>query len=114
MSVQKNIRIRCWVEADGEKYFGPGPYQLLKQIEQEGSLSKAAEAIHISYRKAWDLIKKLNENAAQTIVILHKGGEKGGGAEITETGIKLIENYEALQEDLENTLLKHQSILEQL
>lgn len=36
-----------------EKAFGPGVAQLLKGIEEMGSMQKAAEKMGLSYSKAW-------------------------------------------------------------
>ena len=38
-----------------EKAFGPGVAQLLKGIEEMGSMQKAAEKMGLSYSKAWKL-----------------------------------------------------------
>ncbi|HEX5171329.1 MAG TPA: hypothetical protein VFW11_19265 [Cyclobacteriaceae bacterium] len=37
---KKEIRLRCWIDIDGEKFFGPRPAQLLELIGQEGSIAK--------------------------------------------------------------------------
>ena len=40
-----------------EKAFGPGVAQLLKGIEEMGSMQKAAEKMGLSYSKAWKMMK---------------------------------------------------------
>lgn len=95
--MMKKIRFKFWVEADTEKFYGPGPNELLKRIRSEGSLSRAAEQMHMSYKKAWDIIHRLNEYSEEPFVIMKKGGQHGGGAEVTPHAIKVIEHYEQLE-----------------
>ena len=46
----------------------PALLQLLKAIQQQGSLQKAARALNLSYRYAWGLVKKWEkENAAYSM-----------------------------------------------
>ena len=47
------IRVRCWVEVDGVKFFGPGPADLLQRIIDFGSITKAAKSMGMSYKKPW-------------------------------------------------------------
>ena len=104
----KKIKFKCWVEENDEKFYGPGPNELLKRIEKEGSLSRAAEQMHMSYKKAWDMVKRLNQNSEEPLVILKKGGQHGGGAEITPHALRIIQEFEKLQEKL-NALIEKQN-----
>ncbi|MEQ8471146.1 MAG: LysR family transcriptional regulator [Marinoscillum sp.] len=108
----KGIRFRCWIDIDGEKYFGPGPVQLLQLIEQEGSLSKAAKAMGMSYKKAWDIINHLNDKATDPIVLSKTGGSKGGGAQLTIRGKQLIESYLELTSKLEAVVAENKQLLD--
>jgi molybdate transport system regulatory protein len=107
----KEIRLRCWIDIDGEKFFGPGPAQLLELIEKEGSIAKAAKQMGMSYKKAWDLITDLNTRGKAPYVISRKGGEKGGGAEVTEAGKKVLLKYKALEARLQSVVEEEKAIL---
>ncbi len=93
-----NIEAGCriWFEKGGETFLAPGKAALLKHISEKGSLRKAASEMNMSYRKAWYSIQQLNENAPETMVVLHRGGAKGGNAEITEYGRRILEQYDEL------------------
>jgi len=106
----KKVKFKYWVEHEGEKFYGPGPNELIKCIEKEGSLSKAAAQMNMSYKKAWDLIQRLNKNSAEPWVILKKGGSHGGGAEITPYAIAVIKEYEKLEQKI-NKLLEQENDL---
>ena len=49
------------VLGDDDTLLGPGKIALLKAIQREQSLSKAAKSINMSYRRAWLLIQELND-----------------------------------------------------
>jgi len=99
--MEKELRIRCWITLDQDKFFGPGRVELLERIQSEGSLSKAARQMGMSYKKAWDMVNDLNSRGSEPFVRLKKGGDKGGGAEITPHAELLIGRFKALSEKLE-------------
>lgn len=70
----KQIRIRCWIDIDGVKFFGPGRAELLELIDQEGSIAKAAKKMGMSYKKAWDMVDEMNTRGVKPFVISRKGG----------------------------------------
>lgn len=107
----KQIKFKCWIEEEGEKFYGPGPNELLKRIEKEGSLSKAAAQMHMSYKKAWELVQRLNEHTEKPFVILKKGGSHGGGAEITPEGLAIIKQYENLQIKIDNLVQQQNDLI---
>ena len=108
---KKEIRVRCWIDIDGSKFFGPGPAELLELIEESGSIAKAAKQMGMSYKKAWDLVDKLNAWGRKPYVISRKGGEKGGGAELTDTGRKVVSKYRDLTAKLKAVVKKDTEIL---
>ena len=76
---KKDIRVRCWVDIDGVKFFGPGRAELLELVEESGSISQAAKSMGMSYKKAWAMIDEMNTLGQKPYVITQKGGQKGGG-----------------------------------
>jgi molybdate transport system regulatory protein len=54
----------------------------------------------MSYKKAWDMVNDLNSRGSEPFVRLKKGGEKGGGAELTDHALLLIRRFKALSEKL--------------
>ncbi len=107
----KEIRIRCWVELDGKKFFGPGPARLLDLIDNEGSIAKAAKCMGMSYKKAWDIVTDLNTRGKEPYVISRKGGEKGGGAELTAAGKLVMVKYRNLTQKLRSLVSEEEELL---
>ena len=88
-----------WIERqDGsERFLGKGRVELLEHIIEHGSISKAAKAMNMSYKRAWDLINSMNSQAKNPFVITQAGGKSGGGTIVTPEGLQAIEDYKALQ-----------------
>src|SRR5690349_5213529 len=87
-----------WIECEGERFFGPGRVELLQKIEETGSINKAAKAMGMSYKKAWEMISALNVQASKPFVITQTGGQKGGGSIVTAEAKQLIEFHKRLRE----------------
>ncbi|MDF0716107.1 winged helix-turn-helix domain-containing protein [Muricauda sp. 334s03] len=107
MGRSKELKIRCWIDIDGKKFFGTGRAQLLMMIEKNGSLSKAAKEMGMSYRKAWAMVDDMNQRGQQPYVELHKGGIKGGGAELTEVGKKVLASFQKMNDKINETVQQH-------
>ncbi|MEM3684384.1 MAG: TOBE domain-containing protein [Conexivisphaerales archaeon] len=77
---------------------------LLNYIEKEHSLSAAAKKLGISYRNAWDRIKRLREAFRDQLIVTKKGGKHGGSAMLTEQGKAVLKEYKRLNAYLFNAL----------
>ncbi|WP_457069472.1 winged helix-turn-helix domain-containing protein [Hymenobacter sp. UYAg731] len=88
---------RLWLETDDGRFLGIGRLELLERIAELGSISKAAQAMGMSYKRAWDLVSSMNAQAAMPLVSTQTGGSKGGGAAVTEAGQAAIVAFKALQ-----------------
>ena len=56
---------RLWVERAGRSLLGPGRVELLERIDRERSISAAARGMKMSYRRAWLLVRGMNEAAGE-------------------------------------------------
>lgn len=109
--MKKEIHVRCWVDIDGVKHFGTGRAELLEQILETGSIAKAAKKMGMSYKKAWDMVEKMNERGQKPYVITHKGGIKGGGTEVTNTGKNVLNSYQKLINSINKIVEKDTELL---
>lgn len=93
---------KLWLEYDGEYVFGPGAYAILRMIQKEGTITKGAKALGMSYRYAWGVIRKIEKTLGVKILETFKGGpEGGGGARITDFGLKLMNLFARVQTKFE-------------
>jgi molybdenum ABC transporter molybdate-binding protein len=80
------VGVRLWVERGGRALLGPGRVELLEGIDRWHSISAAARAMKMSYRRAWLLVQSMNEAAGELLVEAAVGGSQGGGARLTPRG----------------------------
>jgi len=87
-----------WIKLNlpGIGQIGPGKINLLRNIRTQESISGAARAMKMSYRRAWLLVDELNKLFAKPLVATWAGGKSRGGASLTKLGEKLIENYDVV------------------
>jgi molybdate transport system regulatory protein len=76
---------------------GPGKVALLEEIARSGSISAAGRALKMSYRRAWELVEDLNRHLGTPVLATAAGGAGGGGAQLTEAGVRLVTEYRALE-----------------
>lgn len=82
---------------DDEVAMGPGKADLLEAIRTTGSISAAARAMNMSYRRAWLLVDVMNRCFKEPLVHSAAGGQKGGGAQVTVAGERALELYRAIE-----------------
>lgn len=90
-----SIRIR--IACGDEIAMGQGKADLLEAIAATGSIAAAGRHLGMSYRKAWLLVDEMNRCFAKPVVEAVKGGAKGGGARVTETGREALRQYRDIQ-----------------
>lgn len=76
---------------------GPGKAELVERIAATGSISAAARAMGMSYRRAWQLVEAMNRACREPVVITAVGGKRGGGAEVTPFGRRLVRLFRAME-----------------
>ncbi|MGC8504447.1 MAG: winged helix-turn-helix domain-containing protein [Acidithiobacillus sp.] len=76
---------------------GPGKADLLRYIRAHGSISAAARAMNMSYRRAWLLVDTMNHCFVGPLVSTATGGSHGGGAQLTALGEDILTRYEAME-----------------
>ena len=92
------VKSRIWITAEDGTYLGEGRIALLEEIDRHGSISKAAKAMGMSYKKAWRLVDSMNGIGSQLLVKRTIGGVGGGGTELSDAGRKAIELFKELRD----------------
>lgn len=98
------ICYKIWLENKGEVVAGNGKINLLKMIDELGSIQKAAAEMGLSYRHAWGMIQKMERRSGFKLVKTAVGGKEGGGASLTSRGQELVRSFLALREDFDKFL----------
>ena len=76
---------------------GPGKAELIERIASTGSISAAARAMGMSYRRAWQLVEALNQDFRERVVTTAAGGARGGGARVSKFGLRLVAEYRSME-----------------
>jgi molybdate transport system regulatory protein len=83
-------RLTIRLDFDAGRRLGAGKVALLESIDQTGSISAAGRVHAMSYRRAWLLVDELNQLFHVPLVAAHHGGAKGGGAQLTDEGRRIV------------------------
>jgi molybdate transport system regulatory protein len=95
MRLCPRFRLLCGEEVA----LGPGKVQLLKLVQETGSIRQAAMRMEMSYMRAWSLIRTMNRCFKEPLIEAVRGGSTHGGARPTSTGIAAIRLYDRLVND---------------
>jgi molybdate transport system regulatory protein len=76
---------RFWLTLDGRNFLGRGRIELLQRIRETGSISKAAKAMKMSYKAAWDAVDAMNASWQSALVVSGPTGSR-----LTEDAERLI------------------------
>ncbi|MGA1939256.1 TOBE domain-containing protein [Arcobacter sp. YIC-310] len=94
-----NISSNLTLELFNQPFLLEKRIELLLAIKEHGSISKAAKAVPMSYKAAWDAIDSMNNLSSTALVSKETGGKGGGGTALTSYGESIINTYLFLKEE---------------
>jgi molybdate transport system regulatory protein len=87
------IRSKIWIERDGAVALSEWRVALLEAIDAKGSLSRAAEALDVPYRTAWERVKETEAELGVRLLESESGGADGGGSRLTPEARDLCRRF---------------------
>ena len=89
------IRSKIWIErrGGGKVVLSEWRVELLEAIEAHGSLSRAAEALDVPYRTAWERVKATEGEIGFRLLDSESGGQDGGGSRLTPEARDLCRRF---------------------
>lgn len=90
-------RFRLRIRKGDDIAVGPGKIDLLEAIAHSGSITAAARALGMSYRRAWLLVDTMNRCFREPVVAAEAGGAQGGGTALTPLGRAIVAHYRAAE-----------------
>lgn len=93
---------RFWLTLDGKNFLGRGRVELLQRIRETGSISRAAKAMKMSYKAAWDAVAAMNAAWGGSLV------------ESEPAGSRLTEDAEYLIAAFQKAEARHAAFMEKL
>ena len=97
MGTSRKPRPRVRILIGAATALGPGKVDLFEDIAETGSISAAARAMGMSYRRAWLLVYTMNRCFHGNLVTTVTGARGSGGGEVTDLGLEVIERYRKME-----------------
>lgn len=88
------------LRAAGQLPVGRDRIAMLEAVAGHGSITAAARALGMSYKAVWDGLNAVNNLLPTPALEAHAGGRGGGGAQLTESGRRLIAGFRRLEAKL--------------
>ncbi|GAB6041273.1 TOBE domain-containing protein [Endothiovibrio diazotrophicus] len=92
-------------------FLGDTRIRLLEAIDKHGSIARAAKAVPLSYKAAWDAVDTMNSLSPHPLVLRTTGGRHGGGTELTPYCRRLIAFYRALEQEYQGAVERASELL---
>jgi molybdate transport system regulatory protein len=70
---------------------------LLLAIQSLGSINRAAKAVGLSYKGAWEMLERMNTLSPRPLIESAPGGTQGGGTRLTVTGSALVRAFASIR-----------------
>lgn len=94
----KAITRIVFLDDQDQKFFGEGPFRLLRGVEENGSLRAASMQMGMAYTKALKLLKNAEKALGFQLTTRAAGGKDGGGSQLTPQGEEWLKKYEAYRD----------------
>ncbi|VWC55254.1 putative molybdenum transport protein [Burkholderia lata] len=88
-----------WLRAGEQTLGGAARIALLAAIGDTGSITRAAKAVGLSYKAAWDAVDTMNNLAGEPLVARSTGGKGGGGTTLTPRATSLIAAFRTIERE---------------
>jgi molybdate transport repressor ModE-like protein len=99
------LKYNVWLETRGEDVVVSAEgLDLLSQVEKVESIVTAARNMKISYRKAWGLLREVEDFLGFKLIEKHRGGASGGRTLLTNEGLALVKAYRDLNSEVDVAL----------
>jgi molybdate transport system regulatory protein len=99
------LSVKLFLEDQNKYVLGPGRVELLRFVEELGSLRKAAQKLGMSYRWAWGRINDMEK--ALGVFLLAQDPESGGKAKtLTAEARELLAWYNVIEKEVTEVFAK--------
>jgi molybdate transport system regulatory protein len=100
------IRSKIWIErrGQGSVVLSEWRVDLLEAIDTHGSLSRAAEALDVPYRTAWERVKATEGEIGFRLLDSESGGLDGGGSRLTPQARDLCRRFRRVSSGIQEVV----------
>ncbi len=102
-----HLHYKIWMSDDeNQGIMGDGKWQMLKLIDEKGSLKAACDEMGYTYRRTWGNLMKIEKFFGFPLLDKHRGGSDGGNTTLTEEGRKLVRAFDKFHESVDTVIQK--------
>jgi molybdate transport system regulatory protein len=106
-----DAKTRFRVQVKHAVAIGPGKADVLQAIAETGSIAESGRRLGMSYQRVWSLVRAMNGDFIEPLVLTQRGGNAGGGASLTATGQRTLDVYRSIERDAERAVAKRLPLL---
>ena len=92
------------LQSDKETVLDEVDAMILQVIAERNSLREAAREVEVSYRNAWDRIRRIESRSGKKILASTTGGPEGGSSKLTKDGHALLNEFRRVRDYLSYAL----------
>jgi len=111
-----HLNYKIWLETSEQiGVLGDKKCELLRAIDETGSLNDAMKKLGLTYRKTWDNLKKIENELGFPLIKPTRGGAEGGSTVLTLEARIIIAAFEKFHSEFD-MIIQHgfESILGEL
>ncbi len=102
-NIQLNYKI--WLETSGHVgVLGDKKCELLRAIDETGSLNDAMKKLGLTYRKTWDNLRRIENELGFPLIKPTRGGADGGGTVLTLEGKIIIAAFAKFHQEYDSII----------
>jgi molybdate transport repressor ModE-like protein len=99
-------KLKVWVIFGDTVKFGQGRAELLRLIDELGSIKQAVDRFEMSYRNAWGYLRELEKAAGFRLLERQPGGSRASGTRLTAKGREFLERYDRFERTLAESVVR--------
>jgi molybdate transport system regulatory protein len=102
-----NLRLnyKIWLETAGQiGVLGDKKCDLLRAIDETGSLNNAMKKLGLTYRKTWDKLRKMENELGFPLIKPTRGGADGGSTVLTLEAKIIIAAFEKFHKEYDSVI----------
>ncbi len=99
-----DVKAKLWLENEGVFILSSGRADILRKIQETGSISEAAKSMSMSYSHAWSQLREMSNAAGGNLVETSRGGKMGGSTHLTKLGKEILKIFDEEMEKMDRHL----------
>lgn len=100
-----HLNYKIWLETSGNiGVLGDKKCELLRAIDETGSLNNAMKKLGLTYRKTWDNLHKIEQELGFPVIKPTRGGAEGGSTVLTLEAKIIIAAFEKFHQEYDSII----------